>query len=304
VRKLRNLALAGILLAAGGCSRAVSVSRLVPAPYNLGPARRLVLVEVKGSLIWRSDAQDAFLGRIRKDGVFTVEDATHEYTDLSSLGGGDAARRAKEFRAKWPADVYVGLEAASLDARDVHDRRKEKRDGKEVEVVWHASVGSCRLRVRLLDAKDGRTLGDFEVSRDERSRESEDRDSSLRDEAKKAALDAAVAEAVASFTPERVQDWIVLEEEAPLAKEGLDLIDRKDLAGARALWEKALPAHATDARLLYNLGAISESLGDRKAARAYYEQAIASAPGEARYRKALEDLDARRRDARALRTKP
>lgn len=296
--------LAALLLAAGGCSRAVSVSRLVPAPYNLGPAKRVVLVEVSGEFLSRSEAASVFLAEVAKAGVFEVRDATNAFTSLSALGAGAAARKAKEFRATWPADVYAGLEVAELEAHDRREKVTEKRDGQEVEVVRHFAVADCRLRVHLLDAKDGRVLADFEVTQQRRSAKKERADSSLRTDALHRTLDASVAEAVAAFTPKRVNDWLLLEDEAPLAKEGLALLDKKDVAGARLLWEKGLATYPKDARLRYNLGAVSEALNDPHAAREYYEDALALAPGESRYRRALDTLDQRLRDAEALRTKP
>ena len=122
--------------------------------------------------------------------------------------------------------------------------------------------------------------------------------------AMKHALESSVAEAVANFTPARLEEWIFLEDEAPLAKEGLALLDKKDVAGARLLWEKGLATYPKDARLRYHLGAVSEALNDPHAAREYYEDALALAPAETRYRRALDALDDRLRDAEALRTKP
>ncbi len=304
MRTFPRFALAGLLLVAGGCSRAVSVTHLVPATYNLGPAKRVVLVEVSGEFLSRSDAAAVFLADVARSGVFAARDATNASTPLSALGAGAAARRAKEFRAAWPADVYAGLDVAELEAHDRREKATEKRDGQEVEVVRHFAVADCRLRVHLLDAKDGRTLADYEVTRHGRSYKSEHSEAGQRVDAKKHALEAAVAEAVAAFTPKRVDDWLVLEDEAPLAKEGLALLDRKDVAGARLLWEKGLATYPKDARLRYNLGAVSEALNDPHAAREYYEDALALAPGEARYRRALDALDQRLLDAEALRTKP
>lgn len=299
-----RLAPLALLLAAGGCSRAVTVSRVVPAPYNLGPAKRIVLVEAGGEFLARSDAAEMFLKEVSARGMFAVRDATGEHVSLSVLGSGAAARRAKEFREAWPADVYAGLEIAELEARDRREKTTEKKDGQEVEVVRHFAVADCRLRTRILDAKDGRVLADYEVTRQRRSYKSAHSEARQRHDAMKHALEAAVAEAVANFTPARVDDWLFLEDEAPLAKEGIALVDKNDLAGARLLWEKALETYPKDARLRYNLGAVSEALGDPHAAREYYEDAIALAPGEGRYRRALDALDDRLRDAEALRTKP
>jgi len=72
VRTFPRFALAGLLLVAGGCSRAVSVTHLVPATYNLGPAKRVVLVEVSGEFLSRSDAAAVFLAEVAKSCVFVA----------------------------------------------------------------------------------------------------------------------------------------------------------------------------------------------------------------------------------------
>lgn len=304
LKAFARLAPVALLLAAGGCGRAVSVTRVVPAAYNLGPAKRLVLVEVSGEFLSRSEAAEAFLADVARGGVFDARDATRARVGLSDLGAGAAARTAKDFRSAWPADVYVGLDVAALEASDRRETATEKRDGQDVEIVRHFAVAECRLRIRILDAKDGRTLADYEVTRRRRSYKSAHSEAGQRVDAMRHALEAAVGEAVAAFTPARVDEWVLLDDEAPLAKEGLALLDRKDAAGARLLWEKGLATYPKDARLRYNLGAVSEALNDPHAAREYYEDALALAPGEARYRKALDALDDRIRDAEALRTKP
>jgi tetratricopeptide (TPR) repeat protein len=122
----------------------------------------------------------------------------------------------------------------------------------------------------------------------------------MRSDAEERAIDSAVADAVAQFAPRRVEERIALDKEAPLAKEGVALLENGDLAGARKLWEKALDANEKSAPLRYNLGALCEALRDRKAARLYYEDAIRLAPAESKYRDALEALEARRRDTKAL----
>lgn len=293
-----------LILAAGACGRAVSVTHLVPAPYNLGPAKRLVLVEVSGDFLSRSDAASIFMTEVARGGVFEARDATRSWTSLSDLGAGAAARKAKEFRLAWPADVYVGLDVAEFETSDRREKTTEKREGQDVEVVRYFAVADCRIRVRILDAKDGRVLADYEVARRRRSYKSAHPEAGQPVDAKKRALEAAVVESVAGFTPSRVDEWVLLDDEAPLAKEGIALYDKKDLAGARLLWEKGLATYPKDARLRYNLGAVSEALGDPRAAREYYEDAIALAPGDARYQRALDTLDDRMRDAEALRTKP
>jgi tetratricopeptide (TPR) repeat protein len=296
----RSGALALALAISGwACGPSVTVTHLQPAPYNLGPARRLVLVEVGGSYAAETRLANAFLAQIAGGGVLTIQDATRESVRLASLGSGAAARDAREFRRKWPADVYVGI-GSELQSRPRSERHKKKTDDGEVEVVRHWVEAECEVRVRLLDAADGRELASFSVSQSGESARADGVGSNMRADAEDRAIESAVADAVSQFAPRMVSERISLDKEAPLGEAGLKLVEAGDLAGARRLWEKGLEANGQSAPLRYNLGALCEALRDRRSARQYYEDAIRLNPAESKYREALDALEARRRDTKAL----
>jgi tetratricopeptide (TPR) repeat protein len=118
------------------------------------------------------------------------------------------------------------------------------------------------------------------------------------------AVDEAAERAAGQFTPRRITESISLDEKAPLAKAGIAEIEAGRHDRARKLWEGALDANPASAGLLYNLGAVCEALGDARAARRYYEDALGLAPAKTEYRKALDKLEARQRDAEELRRRP
>lgn len=288
-----------LVLSASACGPAVTVTHLEPAAYNLGPARRLVLVEVEGNFSGKTRVARAFLEQVAAGGVFTIQDATRDNVRLAALGSGAAARDAKAFRRNWPADVYVGL-GIELHAQDRTERHKKKTDNGEVDEVRYFAEATCDLQVRLLDANDGRDLATFSLNQTGRSSTSDTAKSGMRGEAEDHAVGSAAAGAVSQFTPRKVQERIALDKKAPLGEEGLKLVDAGDLVGARRLWEDALKTNATSASLRYNLGALCEALRDRRAARPYYEDAIRLNPSEPKYREALDALEARARDSKAL----
>ena len=76
---------------------------------------------------------------------------------------------------------------------------------------------------------------------------------------------------------------IPLEETAPAFDEGMALIDSGRVAEARARWEAALRNEPRNAALHFNLAAVCEALGDRKAAQGHYTAARSLAPKEERY---------------------
>ena len=303
-RVLSGGSVLALLAVVGGCGPSIGVMRLVPAPYNLGPARRLVLVEAAGSHGARARAASQFLEDVRADGLFTIADATHEGVPLSTLGEGEAARTAKGFRADWPADVYARIEVTNLSSWKKSETRKEKtKSGEEVDKVRFWAEATSALDVRLVDARTGQLLADYRASGVGRSGRRDGWEESLRREAEEHALDAAVRHAVDEFTPRRVSEILPLEKEAPDAEAGIARIEAGDLRGAQRLWEGTLAKFPDDPRLRYNLGAVSEALGNFRTAADYYEDAVRLAPGEVRYRDALSTLERRRRDAEALRTR-
>ena len=294
-----GILVSALVLSGWACGPAVTVTHLEPAAYNLGPARKLVLVEVGGAFSGGTRVTRAFLDQVAGGGVLSIQDATRENMRLAALGSGTAARDAKEFRRTWPADVYVGL-GLELQSHDRHERHKKKTDAGEVEAIRYFAEADCELRVRLLDAADGRELATFSVTQSARSSVGDASTSGQRGEAEDRAIESAVADAVSQFTPRRVQERLALDKNAPLAAEGLKLVDAGDLTGTRHLWEKALDANPGSAPLRYNLGALCEALRDRRAARQYYEDALRLNPAEPKYRQALDALEARQRDAKAL----
>jgi hypothetical protein len=293
-----------LVLTIAGCGPSVSVTRLVPPPYNLGPARKLVLVEVVGPGRWRSDASRYFHDAVASGGVFQLENATGAGIRLSLLGEGEAARTAKAFRSEWPADVYVGLDVSGVTSKMRSKKEKVKaKDGTETERTRYWAEGTCEVELTLLDARTGALLARYSTDETRTTSRSDSAADGLLRDAEAAAVQAAVAAAVHQFTPRRVSETLPLDDEAPDAKAGIERIEAGDLPGARRLWEATLQRAPSDARLLYNLGVVSEALGDPKAAGEYYEDAIRLAPGEPKFRRALDSLEQRQRDVEALRTR-
>jgi Flp pilus assembly protein TadD len=105
--------------------------------------------------------------------------------------------------------------------------------------------------------------------------------------------------AVEQITPRRVSKRLPLEESAADAKAGIARIESGDLRGARRFWNGTLQRFPNDAGVHYNLGALSEALGNLEAAAVYLKEAILLAPTVEKYQAALKDLEGRLGDVRA-----
>jgi tetratricopeptide (TPR) repeat protein len=90
-----------------------------------------------------------------------------------------------------------------------------------------------------------------------------------------------------AITPRSVRETIELDETAPSFEEGFSMIVSDRFEDARAIWQAAAVRHRESAPLFFNLGAVSESIGDLGAARDYYEKAARLSPKERHYRTEL-----------------
>jgi tetratricopeptide (TPR) repeat protein len=84
-----------------------------------------------------------------------------------------------------------------------------------------------------------------------------------------------------------VRETIELDETAPSFEEGFSMISSDRFEDARAIWQASAVRHRDSAPLFFNLGAVSEAIGDLPAARGYYERAAQLSPKERHYRSEL-----------------
>lgn len=298
-----------VLLALGcaallsACGPGVTLTRTVPAPYNLGPVKKVAIVDVRGS---SDHEQERFLTEIlyesSRRGFYQVVDARPYGVRIADLR--EPSRSTEKLRRDVNADVYLEARLYGCRSRLNSEVVKEKdKEGNKVSRTKYWYRAECGASLTLVDAK-GRDVASFEVEGDESSYKSDEPESYKEEITLNEAIDEAGQHAVSQFTPRTVTEDIRLEKDAPLAKEGIQEIEAGRYTQARVLWEGALKTSAGSAALQYNLGAVCEALGDTRAARRYYEEAIQLASGNEKYREALSKLEDRERDAEALRKKP
>ncbi|HVE71099.1 MAG TPA: tetratricopeptide repeat protein [Thermoanaerobaculia bacterium] len=243
-------------------SARVGFERVLPAVHDLGPARDLALVHTPGN----SDATETFV---------------EFFIDRVNQAGFLHARDARE--STGPADAYLTVHSFTCEtfnregegtARDQDGSRVKRRH------VWVDAVCVARVDVRTRDMKQVSSFfgrGDGTSPRVE----------TLSDEETYAALRLAAryagSNAAERITPRRIREHIQLDESAPAFEEGFGFIESGRIAEARATWEAELRRNPRSAPLHFNLAAVCEALGDRKAARKYYATAAELAPEEHRY---------------------
>jgi tetratricopeptide (TPR) repeat protein len=246
--------LAPILFAA---SPRITFERVVPAPHDIGDAEEIAVVQAIGDSPKIETFVEIFVHQINRSGMLRARDAR------GSTG---------------PADVYLDVKAFTCStttregegsARDIDRNRVRRRH------VWADAI--CTARIDVLSPAMKR-LSSFQVKGEGTSPRgdvvgSDEREIALEQAARYAAISAAER-----ITPRRVRESIPLDETAPAFAEAMLLIEAERLADARAMWETTLKKQPRSAALHFNLGALCEALGDRRAAEQHYSAARKLAP--------------------------
>lgn len=260
----------------------ISFVRTVAPPHDLGGARVAGVVYAVSDTDAIDGFLEAFAAHANRGGILEVFVAA----DRRHLFGETIAGPALEsLRREHPADVYLGVrqftcvstpESGEGSARASDGTRAARRD------VWTATT--CRARIDVIDAATGKRRLTFTASgegKSSRVREitGEERAAALAQAARYAAINAAEG-----ITPRRVRETVELDPSAPALEETIPLLEAERYAEARDAWKAALARGRASPSLHYNLGVISEALGDVAAAQRHFREALRLAPGEPRYR--------------------
>lgn len=246
--------------------------RLVPAPYDLGQAEEVAIIGAIGD----TNSIEYF-----------IEQLIEQTGRAGTLRLTDVRRRRHPFvletlKKNEPADAYLAIRAftcASEDrggegsGRDVDGQRIKRRE------MWVETKCSAKLevlaangtRASLAIKGEGNSTHVAEIT-------DEDREDALLHASRFTAIDAAE-----KIAPRRVRESIALDETAPAFEQGLAMISSGRLEEARAVWENEVRRHPRAAPLHFNLAAVCEAIGDRKAAELHYVAARQLAPDETRY---------------------
>lgn len=266
---LLHLFIAPLLLAV---SPRITFDRTIPAPHDLGDVKDIAIVHAIGDTMKIDDFIDLFIDQVNHSGFLSVRDARF------TTGPASLHLAVKTFTCETTTREGEGS------ARDFEGKRVKKRL-EFVDAVCVARIDVLSREMRRISTFYGR--GDGTSPRAE-SVTDEEREIALQQATRYAAIDAAER-----ITPRRVREVVLLDDSAPAFDEGMLLIDSGRLAQARTVWERALRIDPRSAALHYNLAAVCEALGDRKAAQEHYVSARQLAPKEERYTTAMRSFELR-----------
>ncbi|HYM59595.1 MAG TPA: tetratricopeptide repeat protein [Thermoanaerobaculia bacterium] len=281
-RLMQVAALVVLLAVPASAGPRVMFVRRVPAPHDLGPVEKIVVLYAIGDNPRLDAFLDVFLEHANRTALLRIEMPSERPQHMFSSRPDKAL--LKDILSKHPADAYIGVNAFTCATEEKSaDWSDRSADGARLRTKqqWADAICSARMDVISADAKRQTSFtvrGEGTSPRVVGSLTGEERGIALDQAARYAAISAAEG-----ITPRLVRESIELDESAPAFIEGLSMIDASRNKEARAIWEAALRQHHDSAPLYYNLGAICEALGDVPAASRYFEEAKRLSPKERRY---------------------
>jgi hypothetical protein len=240
----------------------ITFIRIVPASQSLGKSESIAVAQAIGDHPSIDIFVTVLTSELNHSGFFHAR-------DLRQNSG--------------PADVYLAVKnyhcepserSGEGSTRDVDGNRVKRKH------VWIDVLCTARIDVLSNVMKYQSTFyakGEGTSPRVE-SLTAAEREIAYRQAARYAALDAAER-----ITPRKVRESIALDETAPAFQEGFAMIAADRPGEARRIWETAMTKQPRSAPLRFNLAAVCEALGDRRAAAVHYAAARDLAPAEPRY---------------------
>ena len=283
--KSRFLLAAALLLPAAAALAnppRISFTRTMAPAHDLAPAERLAVIYAIGDNTKIETFIEHFIDLVSRAGVLRIANAVennhHLFVDERSL---------RAIRRELRADAYLGVNRFSCAGDEKSAEGSERlENGERVRRMHHWIDAVCSARVDVLNG-EGKRMFSYTVRGEGTSPRSAALTEDERDVAYEQAARYAAVIAADAITPRTVRETIELDEHAPSFEEGFSMIGSERLEDARAIWQAAAVRHRDSAALYFNLGAVSEAIGDMAAARQYYERAAQLSPKERHYRTEL-----------------
>jgi len=256
----------------------ITFMRTMAPTHDLAPAESLAVIYAIGDSNKIEAFVEHFVDLVSRAGILRIANAVennhHMLVDDLSLR---AVRRAH------PADAYLGIKRFTCTGTERIGQGSEYLDsGDRVKRMHHWIDAVCSARIDVL-SYDGKKLFSYTARGEGTSPRAVSLSDDERDVAFEQAARYAAVSAAEGITPRTVRETIELDESAPSFDDGFSMVTSERLEDARAIWQAAAVRHRTSAPLYFNLGAVSEAMGDLNAAREYFEKAARLSPKERRY---------------------
>ncbi|MGZ4780056.1 MAG: hypothetical protein ACXVIJ_03720 [Thermoanaerobaculia bacterium] len=283
-RTLRVLLLQLVVASAALAEPRITFFRRIPPPHSLAPAENVALIYAIGDNESIKTFLDIFLDHANRSSALRVMDVTNR----QFVAHRPDDRVLQRLRRQYKADAYIAIDRFTCETvTRSGEGSTTDFEGNRVKRKHQFIDAVCRARIEVLEPQNG----ELRIAFDVRGEGTSPRVVDITDEERTIALDSAAKYAAIAaaegITPREARETLELDETAPSFDSAMVLIDDGRLRQARAIWESALNRYPGSPALLYNLGAVSEAMGDVRAARGYFESAAMHSTGR-RYRSGFE----------------
>lgn len=260
----------------------ISFARTIPAPHDLAPAERIVVIYAIGDSSRVDAFVDDFVDTVARARTLRIENQVERNHHVRS--------ELDKLRREHPADDYIEVHhfTCSGNERSAEGSEHDAATGERIRRTHHWVDAVCKARIEVLSGVTGKQIFSYAVSGEGTSPRAAELSEDDREVAYSQAAHYAAVRAAEEITPRIVRESIELDESAPEFDSAFAMISSGRLEDGRAIWEAALPRHRDNAALNYDLGAISEALGDLESAQRFFQAAVKLSPKETRYRSELE----------------
>jgi tetratricopeptide (TPR) repeat protein len=256
----------------------ITFMRTMAPAHDLAPAESLAVIYAMGDSNKIDGFVERFVDLVSRAGLLRIANAVennhHLLVDDLSL---------RSVRRAHPADAYLGINRFTCEGTERSAEGSETLDsGDRVKRMHHWIDAVCSARIDVLNS-EGKKILSYTARGEGTSPRSVSLSPDERDVAFDQAARYAAVSAAEGITPRSVRETIELDETAPSFDDGFSMITSERLEDARAIWQAAAVRHRNSAPLYFDLGAVSEAIGDLNAARDYYEKAASLSPKVRRY---------------------
>jgi tetratricopeptide (TPR) repeat protein len=256
----------------------ITFTRTMAPAHDLAPAESLAVIYAIGDSNKIEAFVEHFVDLVSRAGVLRIANAVennhHMLVDDLSL---------RTVRREHPADAYLGVNRFTCAGTERSAEGSETLDsGDRVKRMHHWIDAVCSARIDVLNS-DGKKILSYTARGEGTSPRSVSLSADERDVAFDQAARYAAVSAAEGITPRSVRETIELDETAPSFDDGFSMVSSERLEDARAIWQASAVRHHNSAALYFNLGAVSEAMGDLNAARECFEKAASLSPKERRY---------------------
>jgi len=256
------------LLCLTGCTTYVNVRSAVPASFNYGASRNLVLVHATGRKIYREELITELNTQLKGSAWWLFEDKRDSGIEIKI--GKNTARISPANKGPNSVQVYIRIDFHSLNVKSKEIIQEVEKDGKVQKERYIRYKAKAIFSVTTLDGKGRMLMGEREYIGLATERGSKDDKLT----AQKKAIQNGVSALLSDITPTFKNDKVAVDDKQEDQKQIVKMISNGKYPEAAKALRKFLLRAPNRPDLHYNLAVVTEAMGDYPTALKHYDIAV------------------------------